>query len=83
MTRRGPKLTEAQRTELLKTYLEQGFEVAKTLAISLSVSPRCIAPLARSRGHMNNYHRCPNPKAGVTYKDPRWARAIAVGAVRA
>jgi hypothetical protein len=83
MNRRGPKLTEAQRTELLTVYMENGFEAAKPLALSLGVLPRYVAALARSRGHTNNYHRRPNPKAVVMFKDPRWARAVAIGPVSA
>jgi hypothetical protein len=81
--KRGPKLTETQRIDLLAVYLSQGFEAAKPVAISLGVTAKYVAALARKRGHTGNHHRRQNPKTAMTYNDPRWARAIAVGPVTA
>jgi hypothetical protein len=55
--KRGPKLTSAQRQQLLTCYLEQGYDAAKPLAESLGVHAKYPARLARKNGHTNNYRR--------------------------
>lgn len=74
------RLTEAQRQELLTAYLANGFTATKPMAIAYGIAPRYLARLARRAGHTHNYPRTrAAPKS--KYKDPRWQRAIANGAV--
>jgi len=78
----GPKLTPVQRQQLLKCYLEHGFQAARPLAESFGVRAKYLARLARNNGHTNNYqrkHRTAVRKA--TPHDPRWQWAIARGPV--
>jgi hypothetical protein len=80
--KRGPKLTDEQRAQLLKLYLEQGYRAASALAVSLGASERYPAQLARKNGYTNNHQR-----AGRSYghktgaRDHRWQWAIQRGAI--
>ena len=80
--KRGPKLTSAQRQQLLTCYLEQGYDAAKPLVESLGVHAKYPARLARKNGHTNNYRR---KGRAVVRKgnsgDPRWQWAIERGPV--
>jgi hypothetical protein len=78
--KRGPKLTQAQRRQLLTCYLEHGFHATRPLAESFGVRARYLAQLARNNGHVNNYRR--GDRAVVrTGNDPRWQWAIERGPV--
>jgi hypothetical protein len=78
--KRGPKLTQAQRQQLLASYLEHGFHATRPLAESFGVRAKYLALLARNNGHLNNYGR--GDRAVVrTENDPRWQWAIERGPV--
>lgn len=80
----GPKLTAEQRAQLLKLYLEQGYQAASKLAVSLGVSGRYPSQLARKHGYVNNYQRSGRSYGRKTgAKDRRWQWAIERGSVSA
>lgn len=69
------KITESQREQLVRVYLESGLRVAGPLAISMGVSPKYPGILASTSGR-----RRPGQK-GTDMNDPRWAWAIQRGAI--
>jgi hypothetical protein len=78
----GPKLTDEQRAQLLKLYLEQGYRPASALAVSFGVSDRYPAQLARKNGIPCNYKlRGRNYGRKTGANDPRWRLAIERGAI--
>lgn len=83
--KRGPKLSPAQRQQLLTCYLENGFHAARPLAESFGVRAKYLSKLARNNGHTGNRRR--NAACAVIRKapppDPRWQWAIARGPVLA
>jgi hypothetical protein len=45
-----PKVTEAQRLEILRVYKTEGVKAAEALCVSLNLSPRYYSALASNRG---------------------------------
>lgn len=85
-----PKVTEAQRQEILRIYKIEGVNAASALCVSLGLHPRYYSGLASGRGVAKKKSKplTPEQKAKMrsqVYRedcnDPRWAWAIARGAV--
>jgi len=78
--KRGPKLTDEQTKEVVKSYVEKGFYATAPLAESYGIRPKSVSGLARKAGHLNN----PRPTRVIkkyTARDRRWLIAIQRGAV--
>lgn len=71
-------MTEAQRNEVLRVYVMEGYEAVKPLAIKYGVNPHYIAELARRRGFYGNRQ---SRRYKDSKRDPRWERARAIGMV--
>lgn len=71
-------MTEAQRNEVLRVYVMEGYEASKPLAIKYGVNPHYIAELARRRGFYGNRQ---SRRFKDSKRDPRWERARAIGLV--
>jgi hypothetical protein len=77
---RKSKIPDATKQELLEHYLLRGYAESTKRCAGLGLSPKYAANLAAAMGihrHKNNGTRTSTRSAD----DPRWARAVAVGAV--
>lgn len=78
---KGPWLTNEQRAALIASYVEQGLDATKPLALSYGIKTRTIAVVARREGKRGK----PRPKQvkvkRVRAIDRRWSWAIERGAI--
>lgn len=52
---REPKITPAQRAQLVEVYLKQGFQAAKPLAIEFGISPGNVCKYAKRDGRTRRH----------------------------
>lgn len=79
---RKSKISEETKQDLLEHYLQHGYAQSLARCASLGLSPKYAANTAAAMGlhrHKNNGTKTSTRSAN----DPRWARAVAAGAVTA
>jgi hypothetical protein len=83
-----PKITEAQRQEILRTYMVNGTKAASVLCVSFGLHPRYYSGLASLCGvatkkakPLTPQQRAKIGRPTVNHNDPRWSWAIDRGPV--
>lgn len=75
------RIPRDKRDELLVIYMAGGIKALREPAAAAGVTPKYIANVASFLGMTR--HKKPDGTSTRTGDDPRWARACAVGEVRA
>lgn len=75
------RIPRERRDELLAIYMAGGIKALRVPAAAAGVTPKYISNVASALGMTR--HKGKNGTSSRTGDDPRWARAIAIGEVRA